>query len=161
MKKATRIVIRLLAIAVIIGVAVAMAIIGRGHTIYLDNKDHEYNGTTYEAFYKVEVLDANMKATQKLSAGDRGMESVMGQKYSTVVAVTRKEGDKREGFMITYQIPYGMDGVILNIPAYLGAADGETPAPEEAYMEEFIPVEVEDDTEEVVLGDEFDLTAEG
>ena len=32
-----------------------MMVIGRGHTVYMDNKTIEYDGQTYNSFYKVDV----------------------------------------------------------------------------------------------------------
>ena len=45
--KTRRLVIRVAAVLVLIIVGIIMSIIGRGHTIYLDNKTLEYNGQTY------------------------------------------------------------------------------------------------------------------
>ena len=44
-------VIRLTALAVVIAIAATMMVIGRGHTIYFDNKTIEnYQGNEYKAF---------------------------------------------------------------------------------------------------------------
>ena len=50
-----RLIFQLAAVVVLIAIAYAMTIVGRGHTVYLDNKKLEYNGTTYDTPYKVEV----------------------------------------------------------------------------------------------------------
>ena len=52
-------------------------------------------------------------------------------------------------------LPYAMDGIILNIPALLNGA------PEEVYQSEFIPAPVEEEDEEVILSDEFEMPLEG
>ena len=44
--KTRRLVIRVAAVLVLIIIGIIMSIIGRGHTIYLDNKTLEYNGQT-------------------------------------------------------------------------------------------------------------------
>ena len=51
--KARRLIIRIAAVLVLVVIGVIMSIIGRGHTIYLDNKTLEYDGQTYKANYKV------------------------------------------------------------------------------------------------------------
>ena len=43
-----RLIFQLAAVVVLIAIAYAMTIIGRGHTVYLDNKKLEYNGKTYD-----------------------------------------------------------------------------------------------------------------
>ena len=53
--KARRLIIRIAAVLVLVVIGVIMSIIGRGHTIYLDNKTLEYDGQTYKAPYKVTV----------------------------------------------------------------------------------------------------------
>ena len=41
------------AILIILVIAACMFVIGRGHTVYFDNKETSYNGQTIEPFYKV------------------------------------------------------------------------------------------------------------
>ena len=53
--KARKLIIRIAAVVVLIVIGIIMSIIGRGHTIYLDNKTLEYEGQTYKAPYKVTV----------------------------------------------------------------------------------------------------------
>ena len=43
-----RLIFQLAAVVVLIVIAYAMTIVGRGHTVYLDNKKLEYNGKTYD-----------------------------------------------------------------------------------------------------------------
>ena len=43
------------AILIILVIAACMFVIGRGHTVYFDNKETSYNGQTIEPFYKVTV----------------------------------------------------------------------------------------------------------
>ena len=50
--KARKWIIRIAAIVVLIVIGIIMSIIGRGHTIDLDNKTLEYEGQTYKAPYK-------------------------------------------------------------------------------------------------------------
>ena len=151
MKSKRKILMRLLALAIVIGVAVTMFIIGRGHTIYFDNKDLEADGTSYEAFYQIEVL-VNDVPVCKLNAGDRGMVETMGQNFEMFVRITPKKDAKKIGGSVKLKLPYNMDGIIFNLPAMINGA------PEEVYQEEFIPAPVEEDTDEdVVVTDEFEM----
>ena len=56
MKSKRKIVFSLLLVLVLAGIAAAMMVIGRGHTVYFDNKTVEdYNGQEYKSFEKVVV----------------------------------------------------------------------------------------------------------
>ena len=48
MKSKRTLVIRIAAVAVLIALGFWMSVIGRGHTVYLDNKKLEYGGQTYD-----------------------------------------------------------------------------------------------------------------
>ena len=47
-------------------------IIGRGHTVYIDNKSMEYNGQSYKSPYKV-VVFVDGEQVAKLRDKERGM----------------------------------------------------------------------------------------
>ncbi len=154
MKKG-RILVRILALAIIVGIAAWMFVIGRGHTIYFDNKELEFDGKTYKSFYTVEVF-VDGQSVAKLRDGDRGMVTTTGQNFSMEVHITPKKGGKKTGGKVTLPIPYDLDGIVLNIPAMFQQA------PEEAYMTEFIPLATtEDETEDIQIGEGFDMNAEG
>ena len=150
MKSRKTIFIRLAALAVVIAVAAVMFVIGRGHTVYFDNKSlTAEDGTVYEPPYQIEVF-VNDQSVGKLKSGERGMTSVMGQKLSFTVHVQMKKDSKKAAGSATVDIPYDLDGIILNLPAMLNGAD------EDVYMEEFIPAPpAEDADEEVIVTDEF------
>jgi len=152
MKKTRKILVRLIALAALIAIAVTMFIIGRGHTVYFDNKDLVApDGTKYEAPYKVEVFVDDVSAG-KLKSGDRGMATVMGQDFSMILHITPEKDAKKVGSAVSLKLPYNMDGIILNIPALLGGAS------EDVYMDEFIPAPpTEEEDEEVVVTDEFEM----
>ena len=88
MKNKRQLLFRIAAIVIILAVAAVMFVIGRGHTIYFDNKETSYNGQTVEAFYKVTVTTGEEKPS-KLSKGDRGMASIMGQTLSRANSLMR------------------------------------------------------------------------
>ena len=149
MKSKSRFLPRLIAIAIVLAVAAVMFVIGRGHTVYFDNKDLTADGQTYEAPYQIQVFVGD-ESVGKLKRGDRGSVSVMGQDFEMILHITPEKDAKKVGSAVKLKLPYNMDGVILNLPALLGGA------PEDVYMEEFIPAAPVDDDEEVVI-DELDM----
>ena len=126
----------------------------RGHTIYVDNKETSYNGQTVEAFYKATVTIGDEKPA-KLSKGDRGMASIMGQTLSMTVEITDAEGEQPHAHKVSMKVPYGMDGITINIPALMAGL------PQDAYLSEFV-IEVPDTgaTDEEIVTDEFDMGAD-
>ena len=147
--KTRRLVIRVAAVLVLIIVGIIMSIIGRGHTIYLDNKTLEYNGQTYKAPYKVTIYVGDEQLT-KLYDKERGSTTCLGQSFTVTLEVMETKNGSEE--MQTYKIPVpkNMDGVIINIPGYLAGL------PEEAYLSEFIAAPTEDIGDDEVPGGEGD-----
>ena len=147
--KTRRLVIRVAAVLVLIIVGIIMSIIGRGHTIYLNNKTLEYNGQTYKAPYKVTIYVGDEQLT-KLYDKERGSTTCLGQTFTVTLEVMETKNGSEE--MQTYKIPVpkNMDGVIINIPGYLAGL------PEEAYLSEFIAAPTEDIGDDEVPGGEGD-----
>ena len=145
-------VIRLAALAVVIAIAATMLVIGRGHTIYFDNKTLEdYEGQEYKAFERV-VVTVKDDEVAKLGKRERGMATWIGQNFKMTLEITEKKGDEPRIEEISLELPYNMDGIIINLPAYLAGL------PEEAWLTEFIPApEPEDSSEEPNIGDGFGL----
>ena len=151
MKDKRRLLFRVAAIVIILAIAAVMFVIGRGHTLYFDNKETAYNGQTVEPFYKVVVTVGDQKPA-KLSKGDRGMGEVMGQKLSMTVEITDEEGASPHAHKVNMSVPYNMDGITINIPALMAGL------PEDAYLSEFV-IEVPDTgaTDEEIVTDEFEM----
>ena len=147
--KTRRLVIRVAAVLVLIIIGIIMSIIGRGHTIYLDNKTLEYNGQTYKAPYKVTIYVGDEQLI-KLYDKERGSTTCLGQTFTVTLEVMDTKNGSEE--MQTYKIPVpkNMDGVIINIPGYLAGL------PEEAYLSEFIAAPTEDIGDDEVPGGEGD-----
>ena len=137
MKNKRQLLFRIAAIVIILAVAAVMFVIGRGHTIYVDNKETSYNGQTVEAFYKATVTIGDEKPA-KLSKGDRGMASIMGQTLSMTVEITDAEGEQPHAHKVSMKVPYGMDGITINIPALMAGLA----------------------TDEEIVTDEFDMGAD-
>ncbi len=142
-------IIRIAAAAVVIAIAAVMMVIGRGHTIYVDNKTAEYGGQSYKSFDKVEV-SIKGQDTAKLYPRERSMAPWIGQSFRMDLLITGEDGQKTP-YSVNLSLPYNMDGIILNIPALMAGL------PEEAWLTEFIPTPSaeEDEEEEETATDEF------
>lgn len=152
--KARKWIIRIAAIVVLIVLGVIMSIIGRGHTIYLDNKALEYDGQTYKAPYKVTVTVDGEQLT-KLYDKERGSTTCLGQTFTVTLEIMETKNGAEEVQTYKIPIPKNMDGVIINIPGYLAGL------PEEAYLTEFVPVATEEpDDSETPSGDDSLLTGD-
>ena len=71
-----------------------------------------------------------------------------------ILHITPEKDAKKVGSAVSLKIPYQLDGIILNLPALLGGA------PEEVYMEEFIPAAPAQEDDEEVIIDELDMLGE-
>ena len=65
--------------------------------------------------------------------------------------ITQEKGGEEELVSVSVPLPYNMDGIIINLSAYLEGL------PEEAYLTEFVPAVVPstEEDEEVVTGDDM------
>ncbi len=141
------------AIAILLLIAGAMFIVGRGHTVYFDKEAIEYNGQTYASPYKITVF-VNGEQVAKLYNTERGRGQAIciGQKFTFSLKVTEDKGGSEKTTSITLRLPYNMDGIILNLPAMLAGL------PQEAYLSEFTAVQVEPETEdEDIVTDDLGL----
>lgn len=138
---------------VILLIAALMFIVGRGHTVYIDNKTLEYNGESYGALQKSEVW-VNGERLSKLGKRDRTMTTTIGNSFQMKLINTVNKGDEPTEVTVNLSLPYGWDGILVNIPGYLANL------PQEAWMTEFIiePTPPEEGEEEP--GDDEIPTAE-
>ena len=137
--------------AVLLAVAAVMFVIGRGHTVYFDNKTAEYNSTEYAAFQRVNV-NVGGERVAKLSKRDRGMASWIGQDFRMELEVTENKGDEPKVIPVSISLPYGMDGIVVNLPELVAGL------PQEVWQSEFIPVPTaEEEEEEVIPEDDMGL----
>ena len=155
MKKKRTILFRVGAVLLLLIIAGFMMLIGRGHTVYIDNKSFDYNGQTYTTPYKV-VVFVDGEQVAKLRDKERGMATCIGQKFNMTLEITQEKGGTEETVNVTLDLPYHMDGIAVNLPAYLAGL------PEEAYLSEFrIAEEVpEESSEEAPVDgaiDEFNM----
>lgn len=151
MKTKRTILFRVGAVTLLLIIAAIMMLIGRGHTIYIDNKKLEYNGQTYETPYKV-VVFVDGEQVAKLYNKERGMATCIGQKFEMTLEITKEKGGSEELVTVTLDLPYSMDGIAINLPGYLAGL------PQEAYLSEF-QVQVEESETDAPV-DEFNVGGE-
>ena len=144
-----RLLFRLGAIALLVVIAACMMVIGRGHTVYVDNKSLDYNGETFAPYYRATVY-VNGERLSKLQPKERTSTTNIGQSFSMTLELIKEKGGETETVDIALKLPYNMDGIIVNIPGYMAGL------PEEAWMTEFVstPTEAEMQDEEIPTEEE-------
>ena len=150
MKDKKRFFIRLATVLVLIGIAVLMYFLGRGHTVYFDNKKLDYNGTTYDTPYKVEVYVGGERVA-KLYDKERGSSICIGANFKIELKVTQEKGGTETEETYSIKLPYDKDGLIVNLPGLMAGL------PEDAWMSEFISTEEAQPEDEEVVTDELSM----
>ena len=152
MKNKTRSwIIRAAFLLVLVLIAVVMLCIGRGHTVYFDNRALDYQGTTTAAPYKITVT-VNGEQISKLYEKERCSVTNIGDKLELTLEVMQQKGGSETTTTYNLKLPHNLDGVIINLPGYIAGL------PEEAYLEEFIPAPSTDlDDEEAPVTDDIGL----
>ena len=150
MKNKTRSwIIRAAFLLVLVLIAVVMLRIGRGHTVYFDNRALDYQGTTTAAPYKITVT-VNGEQISKLYEKERCSVTNIGDKLELTLEVMQQKGGSETTTTYNLKLPHNLDGVIINLPGYIAGL------PEEAYLEEFIPAPSTDmDDEEAPVTDDM------
>ena len=137
-------------IAVLLMVAAVMMYVGRGHTVYFDNKNLDYEGAQYEAVRRINVT-VNGEQVAKLGKKERGMATCMGQSFHFDIEVIREKDGPSEYYSYDLSLPYSIDGVIVNLPGIMAGL------PQEAWMSEFVPIPMAEEEDEEIVTDEFDM----
>jgi len=152
MNKKRMLLFRIASVLLLIAISACMMVVGRGHTVYLDNKTLEYGGNSYKAPYKVTVIVHGEQAA-KLYEKERGSATNIGQSFSMTLKVMQEKGGPELEYDYRIKIPYKLDGIVVNIPGLMAGL------PEEAWQSEFVPIttEADDADEEIPGGDEFEM----
>lgn len=143
-------IIRIAFILVLVLVAVLMLRIGRGHTVYFDNRALDKDGQSVAAPYKITVY-VNGEQISKLYDKERCMVTNIGDSLELTVEVMEQKGGSETTETYKLTLPHSIDSVIINLPAYMAGL------PEEAYLEEFIPAPSADLDDEEVPNTEDDM----
>ena len=71
------------------------------------------------------------------------MATCIGQTFKMTLEITQEKGGSEEMVDVTVSLPHHMDGIAINLPAYMAGL------PEEAYLSEFqvAPEVVEEESE--------------
>lgn len=150
-KKTTSILFKVGTVVLLLAIAAVMFVVGRGHTVYFDNKKLEYNGQTIDTPYKVVVIDGD-EQVGKLYDKERAMTTVIGQTLDITFKITQEKGGDETIVSYRFALPYNMDGIIINLPGLFAGL------PEEAYLSEFVQTIVEEPADEEPVTDEFGIT---
>ncbi|MBS5063106.1 MAG: hypothetical protein KHZ58_04975 [Hungatella hathewayi] len=150
MKNKRTLLFQLGAVLLLLIIAGIMMMIGRGHTVYMDNVTMDYNGQTYESFYKVEVF-VDGERIGKLYDKERAMSVNIGQTFDVSFEVTPNKGDSVMVYNVSLSLPYNMDGIVINLPTYLAGLS------EDAFLSEFVSKVEETEAEEETTVDEFGI----
>ena len=143
-------IIRIAFVLVLVLVAVLMLRIGRGHTVYFDNRALDKDGQYVAAPYKITVY-VNGEQISKLYDKERCMVTNIGDSLELTVEVMQQKGGSETTETYKLTLPHSIDSVIINLPAYMAGL------PEEAYLEEFIPAPSADLDDEEVPNTEDDM----
>lgn len=143
-------IIRIAFVLVLVLVAVLMLRIGRGHTVYFDNRALDKDGQSVAAPYKITVY-VNGEQISKLYDKERCMVTNIGDSLELTVEVMQQKGGSETTETYKLTLPHSIDSVIINLPAYMAGL------PEEAYLEEFIPAPSADLDDEEVPDTEDDM----
>ena len=148
MKNNKHILYKIIVVVVLVAICFIMIYIGRGHTLYFDNKGMEVNGTYYNPPYRVKVLIKG-KEVANLKDGDRGMGIWIGPKAHLELEVTKERGVAKENIKYDLPLPRKSDGVVINLVGLLNVANYDE------YISEFIPLATvtNSEDEEVVIDD--------
>lgn len=150
MNKTKTLLIRIITVVFFVALAVLMYFLGRGHTVYFDNKKLEYDGVTYDTPYKVEVYVDGERAA-KLYDKERGSSICIGANFKMELKVTQEKGGTETEETYSIKLPYDKDGLIVNLPGLMAGL------PEDAWMSEFISTEEAQPEDEEVVTDEFSM----
>ena len=143
-------IIRIAFVLVLVLVAVLMLRIGRGHTVYFDNRALDKDGQSVAAPYKITVY-VNGEQISKLYDKERCMVTNIGDSLELTVEVMQQKGGSETTETYKLTLPHSIDSVIINLPAYMAGL------PEEAYLEDFIPAPSADLDDEEVPNTEDDM----
>ncbi|HHU89267.1 MAG TPA: hypothetical protein GXZ38_07950 [Spirochaetales bacterium] len=114
-------IIQLAVIVLVILLGAVMFVVGKEHTILLDNKSIESGGVTYNAFQVVEV---QVDGRDKLELGprDRDKEVVMGQRHKVTVTYFDKYYEEHV-VVKKFKVPISQKMVLISLPAVAAELD--------------------------------------
>ena len=97
------------------------------------------------------VSDLTLEQIAKLYEKERCLTTVIGDKLELTVEVMQQKGGSETTETYQMTLPHNIDGIIINLPAYMAGL------PEEAYLEEFIPAPPTEEDDEEAPNTEDDM----
>jgi hypothetical protein len=122
-----RTIVRSVLIAAYVGLMVLVFILGKGHTLLVDNKDVE--GMPNVVAFDDVVVGVDRQETTELTSGDRDMFKVTGQRHR----VTMEIMGQPEKVVKDIVLPLGQDMILVSLPKLAAGI--------EPYLEPFKPLE--------------------
>lgn len=157
MKVSKNVLYKIIVVFVLIAICFLMIYIGRGHTLYFDNKGYNLLGECLpggeiRAPYRIKVF-LKGKEVANLREGDRGMGIWIGPKAHIELEVTKENGVGPERIKYDLPLPRRYDGVVINLVGLLNVE------PYDFYVSEFVPLATatSDSEEEVIIDDMGEL----
>lgn len=113
--------IRAAAIIIVILFAILMALVGKQHSILLDNKNIEVNNQELKALQLVEI-QIDKQPVMELARRDRDQVDVQGQRHKIIVTYTDDDWNE---IVIEKKIkvPFSHDMLLFSIPAFINNVD--------------------------------------
>lgn len=150
-EKTRSLLFKLGAVLILVAIAVLMLFVGRGHTVYFDNKAIEINGEKVKGPYKVEVF-VNGERVAKLYDKERGKATWIGQDFKMTLEITQEKGGDMKSMDVAMPLPHNWDGIIINLTGLLNGA------PVDEFMTQYVQEEVVEEEEantDEISTDEF------
>ena len=153
MKINKNLIFKIILAIILVVICLIMIYIGRGHTLYLDNKSIEVNGNMIEAPYRIKVY-VKGKEVADLNDGDRGMCIWIGPNAHLDLEITEVKGGDKKNISYNVPMPWEYDGVVINLVGLMNGAEYDN------YISEFIPlgINTSDENEEVNIDEIGDLS---
>ncbi len=131
MKINRRFYVRAIAIVLVILFAILMALIGKQHSILIDNKNIEVNGSEIKVLQLVEV-QIDKEPSMELARRDRVQVDIQGQSFRLKVIYSDKNWEEQV-LEKKLKVPFSEDMILLSIPAFIENMDDI-----DSYLEPFV-----------------------
>lgn len=121
MKISRRFYVRSIALVLLVLLFVVMFLIGKQHSVLIDNRNVEVNGIEYKALNIVEFYIDNEDGIE-LAKRDRDQVDVTGQSHKVKVVYTDSNWDEIE-LERKVKLPLNEDMLLFSIPAFIASPD--------------------------------------
>ena len=151
MNKVRKILFTIGLVAILVAISITCLIVGRGHTVYIDNKKTD----NYDAYEYIEVFYKGEKVTT-LAKNERTVVSCIGQNLDLDLIVTKKRNSMDEEIKVSIKLPYSLDNITLSLNTYL-----ENPEDPDCLTEFVSLIDMAQADEEIDLsGDDMGMSEE-